>query len=95
MSRGRTQPTDDAAYAEGRKAAEEGRHFKDACPYTFGALGVSQEEFERTYRAKLNGWFDGWADWLHEHGLNTKMRPVGEPQRAWTAARRAAQGKKK
>jgi hypothetical protein len=57
----RPTPFDDAAYDEGREAEWRGASFQ-TCPYFFGDLGVTQEEFERDYRAKMNGWTYGWID---------------------------------
>lgn len=61
MAKHRPTPFDEAAYAEGREAAQHGVSYQ-ACPYFFNTLGVSQDEFENLYRAKMNGWTYGWID---------------------------------
>jgi len=61
MTKKRPTPFDDAAYAEGRTAKERGLSYQ-SCPYFFDKLGVTQEQFERDYRAKMNGWTYGWIE---------------------------------
>jgi hypothetical protein len=47
---------------EGIAAAFAGADF-DSCPYTFKNAGVTQEDFEALYRAKMDAWFYGWVSW--------------------------------
>lgn len=41
-------------FDEGARAAQEGRHFKDFCPYTYAETG---DAFDRN---KLDAYFAGW-----------------------------------
>lgn len=59
-----TPPTIEAiehAAKEGLEAAQQGRHFNDACPYTFSQFpGIEQGDFDVTKRPLLNAWFSAW-----------------------------------
>lgn len=58
---------DAAEFAEGVSAANEGKHFKDFCPYTYAETG---EQFNRD---KLDAFFAGWY-------VTTESRIAGTPQ---------------
>lgn len=52
--------------AEGDAAGKAGKPF-GACPYIFANSNVSQGEFERNWRHKLNAWSAGWMPHYRKH----------------------------
>ena len=65
-------------YEEGANAAALQHSFTDRCPYTFTeaiAAGVSIDEFNKTWRPKMDEWFRGWKETLNAAGLGYDFKP--------------------